>query len=274
MARFRNACKDIFFYALIVAFGYYGCSAVDKGFDSIGKSHPVAGTAYSVVTGVFAFVIMCIFLLQMFAFSVLFVMKITNRVVRDGYWSKSMLQSIDEAAADDSSYEFLCYRYAKLAKTDSGLSFCSMTRDVFFSVEQEAVCRFGHDHAVPDKDCTCGWYSLHTAASLDEVRFQNGNRLHVVLQCSYSGTVIPAKKGIRAAKQHVLKAFVPATCEVRGCTQSSQSVCIANDTHKKLFGKGQPDPTMIFCETHQPEEWDIYSVVDLRNALGCEVVFV
>ncbi len=189
-------------------------------------------------------------------------------------WSKEHLQSVDDQAPPERPYDFVGYRMAYLLPTANGVRFGSITNRGNFGVRGEAVCMpsdpmpwkhsVSYQHEAPHPDCQCGFYSKPTAADLEGMVSPYGTS--VLLECSYTGTIIPGTKGARAQTQTVLRLWLPHACSQLHCSEAAEALYLLTSKSGGSF--------TARCAEHAPSSGQRWSLADLRRELGIDVAFV
>ncbi|QBI21029.1 hypothetical protein ER308_16585 [Egibacter rhizosphaerae] len=117
---------------------------------------------------------------------------------------------------------------AELATPRAGVKFASLAVDLKvgeglfvpwgqttpYRAEQHAVCTLRGRHAVPDPECSCGFYATDTPTQLLDLLRPSVSALAgmALLDAEFGGVELAGPDGIRAAEQRVLGAAVLAWC--------------------------------------------------------------
>lgn len=198
-----------------------------------------------------------------FFFLILFVLSLSAFVVLDTrlFERLTAFKARQEDGAVEEEGVFRGYRAARLVYQDDRLCFMSMTRDDVWGVEAEATCKAGHP--VPCPSHTCGFYSTK---ALDSIRPYASIPDTVILECLYTGTVIPATRGCRAHKQHVFKVWLSAACTRRTCKKPSVVLGARYE--------GKQMRLRPYCAEHKTTAAHCWTIEQLRDSLPTDFAWV
>lgn len=122
-----------------------------------------------------------------------------------------------------------------------------------YDVDATAKCTYGHNHASPDWDCTCGFYALSAKPTTAECGWFLAN-------VELFGTVIEGEHGWRASRQRVLSMSAFRECQAKDGECGKKA---------KGFQVGQSGRVWPVCEKHAPLGYSTLN--ELTGALGTEV---
>lgn len=143
----------------------------------------------------------------------------------------------------ESDLPILAHRSARLLFNGSKRCFGSVTQEMLFGVDADAVCASRrafyaydmapHRHDAPGVDCGCGFYALP-----GDLGPTYEHQSYVTLMVELSGTVIEHDKGYRAGHQRVVECQIPP-CPF--CGAQAARVLATGGTM-----------TMAVCDAHAP----------------------
>ncbi len=164
-------------------------------------------------------------------------------------------------------YDFAGYRSASLVVDKEGnFVFSSVRmRRTTFEVDASAECKSNKEHAAPDENCKCGFYAADKPGGI----MPAFSGMEVILQCYYTGKVIPAEKGLRAERQHVTCVLLPSVCSKRRCKQPVENVVVDDDwldTNENTIG------LRPLCAHHASKSnVRSYTIQDVKESLLVDV---
>ncbi|MEM1335663.1 MAG: hypothetical protein AAGG08_19635 [Actinomycetota bacterium] len=141
-------------------------------------------------------------------------------------------------------------------------------RGTFFGPTDSARCGEGHDHRVPDPDCTCGFYALadgdELAATLGPWRPEEAE-----LDVELSGRVVRHERGFRGEFQTVLGVRLHPLCAL--CRPRRARPTAAVGRIERSRQRADWDGLVPLCDRCASRAPELWTVPGLAAALGTEV---
>lgn len=176
------------------------------------------------------------------------------------------------------------YRYLCLVidAKDKHMSFGSVVMANLFGTVARARCHGNQDHAAPDEQCMCGYYSVKEIVDLPNIAFyaiKQGYRKSVsIAQVESYGTMYVGPKGQRAASQQVMRVWVRSRCFL--CKSPASVIGVSKQVYNPIFeGSKNPIPPLQLllgpvCDKHAQKLKEVYTIQDLREGLKTEVEWI
>lgn len=154
------------------------------------------------------------------------------------------------------------YRYAIIKSEYQGIVLQSLNRTFgSFGAQAYAVCKALRNHAAPDENCRCGFYSVNSLHELSKAAADLGILTNeyaaCILQVRLSGQLYPGTIGQRAYRQDIERIWLNRRCGK--CNK--QAVGLA------LYGEW----VLPVCIRHQEKYNAFVTIQELRENLQTEV---